>query len=378
MSRAASRIVESARRSVPVVFACATALAATGAPAFASSSLTWSGPAPLTSRSSTPHAVVAADTTPPVITITSPTEGQHVALNSSLTAEFSCLDAPGGSGANSCTSNAVDTSTAGPHAFVVATSDYDGNTATKTVNYVVDPDTTPPVITITTPTEGQHFALGAAAAGAFSCDGTGSAVSTCGESGALDTSTAGPHAYTVTATDAAGNPASKTVDYVVDASSGASATGGTGSGGTGTAAGATGTGATGADGSSGAGTGTDRPLARFALGPLPASFTASAAGVIRLLVRCTGAATCRGTAKITVPRKAAGARSAATATIVIASARYSVAAQRSARIVIRLNAIGRKRLRLSRAALRATLTVTPGDRAIKAVRRTIKLKRAGR
>ena len=74
------------------------------------------------------------------------------------------------------------------------------------------------------------------------------------------------------------------------------------------------------------------------------------------------------------------ATAATTATIVIASARYSVAAQEDAGMhVIRLNAIGRKRLRLSRcAALRATLTVTPGDRAIEAVRRTIKLKRAGR
>ena len=62
----------------------------------------------------------------------------------------------------------------------------------------------------------------------------------------------------------------------------------------------------------------------------------------------------------------------------IASARYSVAAKKSARIVIKLNPIGRKRLRLSRSTLRATLIVTPSDRRIKAVKRSIKLKRARR
>lgn len=102
------------------------------------------------------------------------------------------------------------------------------------------------------------------------------------------------------------------------------------------------------------------------------------AGAIRLLVRCSATVTCRGTAKITVPRKTTAVRSAATATIVIASARYSVAAKKSKRIVIGLNQIGRKRVRLSRTALRATLTLTPLDRRISAVTRSIKLKRVAR
>ena len=328
--------------------------------------------------SKTVHYVVDPDTTPPVITITSPTEGQHVALNSTLTASYSCQDTPGGSGATSCTSNAIDTSTAGQHTFTVSTSDAAGNMDSKSVHYVVDLDTTPPVITILTPTEGQHFALGAAVAGAFSCDGTGTAVTACDETAPLNTSTAGAHTYTVAATDAAGNSASATVDYVVDpASGGAGGGGGTGGGGTGTGTGDR-------DGNRHRDRqqlrrGRRQRAARALLARHAASsFTPSAAGAIRLLVRCTGAATCRGTAKITVPRKAATVRSAATATIVIASARYAVAARKSARIVIKLNPIGRKRVRLSRTALRATLTMTPSDRRIKAVKRSIRLKRASR
>ena len=140
--------------------------------------------------------------------------------------------------------------------------------------------------------------------------------------------------------------------YVVDAAGGGGGGGGRQRKRDGNGSG-TGTGGTGTDSSSGAGAG-GGPLARFSLGPLPASFTPSAAGAIRLLaalhrrprpVAERRRSPCRG--------RPPPVRSAATTTTVIASARYAVASNKSARIVIKLNPIGRKRLRLSRTALPA-------------------------
>jgi hypothetical protein len=80
-------------------------------------------------------------------------------------------------------------------------------------------DTIPPAITVTTPSEGQHLAQGAAAASAFSCGDEigGSGVATCAAPASVDTGSAGAKTFTVTATDQAGNAATKVVNYVVDA-----------------------------------------------------------------------------------------------------------------------------------------------------------------
>lgn len=80
------------------------------------------------------------------------------------------------------------------------------------------PDTTPPLITVTTPTEGQRVQQGAAIQADFTCDDPGgSGVETCDGPATLDTETAGPKTLTVTAQDIAGNQASKSVNYTVDA-----------------------------------------------------------------------------------------------------------------------------------------------------------------
>jgi hypothetical protein len=78
------------------------------------------------------------------------------------------------------------------------------------------PDTTPPTITVRVPSSGQHFALNAQAQADFSCSDTGLGVQTCDGPTTVDTSTAGSHVFTVHATDKAGNPATATVQYVVD------------------------------------------------------------------------------------------------------------------------------------------------------------------
>ncbi len=84
-------------------------------------------------------------------------------------------------------------------------------------------DTTAPTVSITSPADGAKLAHGATVWAAFSCADAGSGIQTCigtvpnGE--AVDTSAIGLHAFTVTATDKAGNPIAATVHYTVNSTS---------------------------------------------------------------------------------------------------------------------------------------------------------------
>lgn len=79
-------------------------------------------------------------------------------------------------------------------------------------------DVTPPTITISAPTEDQRVAQGAAVQTQFVCtDPGGSGVESCAGPATLDAATAGAKTFTVTAVDQAGNRATKSVNYVVDA-----------------------------------------------------------------------------------------------------------------------------------------------------------------
>ena len=161
-----------------------------------------------------------ADSVPPTVLINSPVPGQHFFQNQIVNSSFSCHDNIGGSGVKNCIGPAqVNTSTVGTHLFTVTATDFDNNTADGNVTYVVDPpDTTAPTITIVTPAEGQHFGQNAHVVAQFSCadNAGGIGIATCSGPGTVDTSTLGANTFTVNATDAAGNPASKTVNYVVD------------------------------------------------------------------------------------------------------------------------------------------------------------------
>ena len=84
------------------------------------------------------------------------------------------------------------------------------------------PDMTAPEITITTPSEGQRFASHQAVTSAFSCnDASGSGVQSCSGPANVDTVAVGGRQFTVTASDVAGNVASKIVNYIVDGPPGA-------------------------------------------------------------------------------------------------------------------------------------------------------------
>lgn len=82
------------------------------------------------------HVVVGTDATAPTITITTPTDRQHVVLHG-FSPSYSCSD-PGGSGIESCTAT-PGVHDLGPHLFTAQATDRAGNTATKSVAYVVDP-----------------------------------------------------------------------------------------------------------------------------------------------------------------------------------------------------------------------------------------------
>ncbi len=112
----------------------------------------------------------------------------------------------------------------------VATQSDNGQGSTTTAPNSFTVDTTPPTLQISAPTEGASFSRGASPKAAFSCQDGGSGVIACTGTVAsgqpLDTTTVGSHAFTVTATDRAGNANSHTVHYTVTAPGGDGGAGG--------------------------------------------------------------------------------------------------------------------------------------------------------
>jgi hypothetical protein len=102
-------------------------------------------------------------------------------------------------------------------------------TPSVTISYTL-PDTTAPTISIATPAPNAVYPLGASVAASYSCadEAGGSGLTGCQgpvlSGAAIDTSTPGAHAFTVSAADSAGNAASRTVDYLVAAAPSASVT----------------------------------------------------------------------------------------------------------------------------------------------------------
>ncbi|HEX7085876.1 MAG TPA: Ig-like domain-containing protein [Vicinamibacterales bacterium] len=94
-----------------------------------------------------------------------------------------------------------------------------GNVSTAVSDTIVL-DTTPPVITIVAPADNAAYGLNQAVTADYSCSDVTSGIATCSgpvANGALvDTSTVGSHAFTVTATDKAGNTAFVTHSYGVN------------------------------------------------------------------------------------------------------------------------------------------------------------------
>jgi hypothetical protein len=77
------------------------------------------------------------------------------------------------------------------------------------------PDTTPPVVTITSPVDGATYMQGQVVTPAWTATDPDDATLTTTAPATVDTSTVGTHTYTVTAVDAAGNSGTASVTYTV-------------------------------------------------------------------------------------------------------------------------------------------------------------------
>jgi len=84
----------------------------------------------------------ATDTTPPVVTITTPVDGALYTKNQVVPASYACEDEPGGSGVAFCdgpvaSGDPIDTASVGSHDFTVDSADVAGHPATDTNTYGV-------------------------------------------------------------------------------------------------------------------------------------------------------------------------------------------------------------------------------------------------
>ncbi len=170
-----------------------------------------------------PVGPIEIDRKAPSISITAPASGAKAQQGSSVNAEYTCAD--GGSGVATCegtvaSGTALDTSTLGEHTLTVTSIDTVGNHSSKSVTYdVITEDTTPPMIAITAPEDGEIVDKGTKLSASYTCSDSGSGVASCEGSvpsgSSLETSTPGEHTLSAAASDRAGNTASRTVHYTV-------------------------------------------------------------------------------------------------------------------------------------------------------------------
>ncbi len=102
----------------------------------------------------------------------------------------------------------------GAHSIQFHATDNAGNVeGVKSKSFTID--TTGPVVSITTPSEGDQLELGSSVAPVYSCIDTASGVSSCSGAAVVETGPIGSHTYTVTAVDNAGNMTVETHTYDV-------------------------------------------------------------------------------------------------------------------------------------------------------------------
>jgi Bacterial Ig-like domain (group 3) len=166
--------------------------------------------------------VLPPDTTNPLVTLTAPADGAVFTTGQVVNAAYTCADDRALASCIGTVANgaAIDTATAGSKSFTVTAKDAAGNTSVRTVAYTVNTpaDTVAPTITINSPIDGGSYTVGAGISAQYGCiddRALASCVGTVANGVDINTSTVGTKTFTVTAKDAAGNTATKSVSYTV-------------------------------------------------------------------------------------------------------------------------------------------------------------------
>jgi hypothetical protein len=163
----------------------------------------------------------------PTATISSPASGATYAFGQIVPTTFECTEGAGGPGVNSCVDSNKQTSpgtlittSAGVHTYSVEATSLDGLYSEASISYRV---ADPPTAIITSPASGGTYTLHQSVPTAFTCtEGSGgSGLSSCVDSnnqaspGLLDTSSLGPHTYTVAARSSDGLSGQTSITYTV-------------------------------------------------------------------------------------------------------------------------------------------------------------------
>jgi hypothetical protein len=140
--------------------------------------------------------------------------------NTDVTVDWNWSDDGAGVDTSNCTTQSISVGE-GVIDLSASCSDLVGDTATA--DYTVMVDKTLPTVTLQSPADGATYGQGQTVAAAYSCadKAGGSGVASCSgpvaSGSSIDTSTVGPHTFTVSSSDNAGNVAGTTAQYTVAA-----------------------------------------------------------------------------------------------------------------------------------------------------------------